>query len=41
MMPLAQMRRLLPWLRPAAHPVLVQLPQPILKKVAPAWGLPR
>jgi uncharacterized protein YijF (DUF1287 family) len=41
MMPLAEMRRLLPWLRPAAHPVLVQLPHAILKKAAPAWGLPR
>jgi uncharacterized protein YijF (DUF1287 family)/L,D-peptidoglycan transpeptidase YkuD (ErfK/YbiS/YcfS/YnhG family) len=39
MMPFADMRRLLTWLHPSAHPVLVQLPSAILAKAAPVWGL--
>lgn len=31
---------ILRWLDPAAHPVLVQLPEPALEKVRKAWGLP-
>lgn len=33
--------KILDWLDPAAHPVLVQLPSPVLKRVAKTWGLPR
>jgi hypothetical protein len=28
------------WLEPAAQPLLVQLPQPVLEGVRTAWGLP-
>lgn len=32
--------RLLAWLDPEARPVLVQLPLPVFRRVAKAWGLP-
>jgi L,D-peptidoglycan transpeptidase YkuD (ErfK/YbiS/YcfS/YnhG family) len=35
------MEQLLAWLDPAAHPVLVQLPERVRVELGPAWGLPR
>ena len=40
MLPRAPVERLLRWLDPASHPLLVQLPQAILRTVAKTWGLP-
>ena len=36
----APMEALLRWLDPARRPVLVQLPEPAYRALAPAWGLP-
>jgi L,D-peptidoglycan transpeptidase YkuD (ErfK/YbiS/YcfS/YnhG family) len=34
------MDRLMAWLDPKAHPVLVQLPAPVLERLRKDWGLP-
>ena len=34
------LRALIRWLRPEAHPVLVQAPAPVLKGAAAGWGAP-
>ncbi len=39
-MTLAEMEKLLKWLDPHAHPVVVQLPRAIAEKAAQVWGLP-
>jgi L,D-peptidoglycan transpeptidase YkuD (ErfK/YbiS/YcfS/YnhG family) len=39
-MPRDRIEAVLRWLDPAAEPVLVQLPQPVLEAVRQAWGLP-
>jgi len=40
MLPRAPVERLLRWLDPAAHPLLLQLPRTVLQTVAKSWGLP-
>jgi D-alanyl-D-alanine dipeptidase len=40
MLPRAPVERLLRWLDPSAHPLLVQLPRTVLRTVAKSWGLP-
>jgi L,D-peptidoglycan transpeptidase YkuD (ErfK/YbiS/YcfS/YnhG family) len=40
MLPRAHVERLLRWLDPAAHPLLLQLPRAVLQTVAKSWGLP-
>ena len=39
-MPRDRIQAILRWLDPAAQPLLVQLPQPVLDAVRKAWGLP-
>jgi L,D-peptidoglycan transpeptidase YkuD (ErfK/YbiS/YcfS/YnhG family) len=40
MLPHAPVERLLRWLDPAAHPLLVQLPRAAFRAVAESWALP-
>ena len=40
MMDLTDVEKIVTWLDPHAHPVLVQLPMPIAAKATLAWGLP-
>jgi hypothetical protein len=40
MMALTDVEKLVTWLDPRAHPVLVQLPMPIASEAARGWGLP-
>jgi hypothetical protein len=40
MMALTDVEKIVTWLDPRAHPVLVQLPMSIAVKAARGWGLP-